>query len=194
MSDSILEHRSMQKLRQRAEAVIDLKHESRADLNTLSSEQIRRLVHELDVYRVELEMQNEELRRTQEELEEALDKYTDLYDYAPVGYLIVQSYGIITSANITAGSILGEDRKELEGTSVQLYIDREFQDAFYKLRRSAEKEAGVQSCEIVMRRKGDVTFHARMDCIAIPGEGGSIAFRISFCEISAPSQVPTPAS
>lgn len=188
MNDSTLEERNLRKLRQRAEAAIDRKSTNREDLNNLSTEQIHRLVHELDVYRVELEMQNEELRRTQEELEEALDRYTDLYDYAPVGYLIVQSYGIITSANITAGNILGENRKELEGTSIQSYIDRDYQDSFYKLRRAAEREAGVQSCEMKMRRKGDVAFYSRVDCIAIPGEDGSTAFRVSFSEVDAPQK------
>ncbi|MCB1760615.1 MAG: PAS domain-containing protein [Gammaproteobacteria bacterium] len=186
MSDTTLEERNLQRLRQRAEAAIERKPTARDALDKLSTEEIHRLIHELDVYRVELEMQNEELRRTQDELEELLDRYTDLYDYAPVGYLIVQSYGIITSANVTAANLLLENRKDLEGTSVQSFIDREYQDAFFKLRRSAEKEAGVQSCMVVMRRKGDLPFHARMDCIAIPGEGSSTAFRVSFIEHPAP--------
>lgn len=183
MSKNKLEDRTLQILRRRAEAAIDEPEDTRADLDSLSKDEVRRLVHELDVHRVELEMQNEELRRTQDELEEALDRYTDLYDYAPVGYLILQSYGVITSANITAGVLLGENRNDLAGTSIQSYIVKECQDAFYKLRRDAEKRAGVQSCEITMKRHRSIPFRCRVDCIAIPGEGESIAFRISFCEI-----------
>ena len=183
MSKSKLEERTLQILRRRAEAAIDGQEETGRELDQLSQDEIRRLIHELDVYRVELEMQNEELRRTQDELEDALDRYTDLYDYAPVGYLIVQSYGIITSANVTAGTLLGENRNDLAGASIQSYIVKECQDDFYKLRRNAEKKAGVQSCEITMRRNRSAPFKCRVDCIAIPGEDGATAFRISFCEI-----------
>lgn len=183
MSKSKPEERTLQILRRRAEAAIDVQEDTGMELDNLSKDEIRRLVHELDVHRVELEMQNEELRRTQDELEEALDRYTDLYDYAPVGYLIVQSYGIITSANIMAGTLLGENRNDLAGSSIQSYIVKECQDDFYKLRRNAEKRAGVQSCEITMKKDRSVPFKCRVDCIAIPGEDGATAFRISFCEI-----------
>lgn len=184
MNKSELNDKSMQKLRQRAEAAVDDQPTQRVELSSLSIEEIQRLVHELDVHRVELEMQNEELRNTQEELEEALDKYTDLYDYAPVGYLIVENYGLISSANVTAGNVLGESRKDLVGTSMHNYITSDYQDHFYKLRRSAEKGAGVQSCEMMMKRKGGTTFFTRVDCIAVPGDSGSTAFRVSFTDIS----------
>ncbi|HXK55091.1 MAG TPA: histidine kinase, partial [Gammaproteobacteria bacterium] len=83
MNKNILESKAMRQLRKRAEAVMEGQPLDSAELKNLSTEQISRLFHELDVHRVELEMQNEELRRTQDELEEALDKYTDLFDYAP---------------------------------------------------------------------------------------------------------------
>lgn len=174
----------MQMLRRRAEAAMEGRSDGPSELTELSTEEMRRLFHELDVYRVELEMQNEELRRTQDELEKALDKYTDLYEHAPVGYLIIQNYGIITSANVTASKILEESKRELVGASVETYIVREYQDSFFVLRRVSEKKAGVLSCEMMMKRKNETRFPARMDCVAIPGEDGSTAFRISFTDIS----------
>lgn len=191
MNKNILESKAMRQLRKRAEAVMEGQPLDSAELKNLSTEQISRLFHELDVHRVELEMQNEELRRTQDELEEALDKYTDLFDYAPIGYLIVQSYGIITSANVTAGNILKESRHDLVGTPIQNYIARDYQDLFYTLRRSCEKKAGIQSCEILLLRKGDSAFNSRLDCIAIPGDDGSTAFRISFSDASSPKRSDT---
>ncbi|MCB1850698.1 MAG: PAS domain-containing protein [Gammaproteobacteria bacterium] len=181
MSKAEFNNKNLQILRERAELAMTKKSKSIEERSQLSWEETQRLLHELDVYRVELEMQNEELRKTQEELEEALDKYTDLYDYAPVGYLIVQSYGIISSANITAGIILGESRADLVGTSIQTYIAKQSQDEFYKLRRAVERKAGIQSCEIMMKRKGDASFRSRVDCIAVPGEDGSTACRVAFC-------------
>ena len=131
MSDSILEERSMQKLRQRAEAVIDLKPESRADLNTLSSEQIRRLVHELDVYRVELEMQNEELRRAQEEMQESRESYAVLYDFAPVGHFTLDRKGIIRRVNLTGARLLGLEPKFLVNSPFTLFVATESRNAFH---------------------------------------------------------------
>ena len=91
-------------LRQRAE--IDLRDEP-ASLDTLSYEQVQRLLHELRVHQIELEMQNTELRQSQEELSVMHDRYLDLYDYAPVGYLTISVAGHILQGNLTCASLLG---------------------------------------------------------------------------------------
>ena len=78
-----------------------------------------------------------------------------------------------------AGTLLGENRNDLAGSSIQSYIVKGVSGRFYKLRRNAEKRAGVQSCEITMKK--DQAFRSNaVDCIAIPGEDGATAFRISF--------------
>jgi PAS domain-containing protein len=72
-----------------------------------------RLTHELQVHQIELEMQNRELQETRLDLEEALALYTELYDFAPVGYLTLNSEGLISRINITGAKLLGVERASL---------------------------------------------------------------------------------
>ena len=109
------------KLRNRAEEIL-------RDRPTVSEELIagetRRLLHELEVHQIELEMQNEELRRVQQELEVSRNKYSDLYDFAPVGYFSVGENGRILETNLTGAAFLGESKQSLMGklscTSISL--------------------------------------------------------------------------
>lgn len=79
----------------------------------LSTDELRRLTYDLQVHQLELEMQNEELRRSQAELEAARARYFELYDLAPVGYITLNQQGVITEANLTAASLLALPRQEL---------------------------------------------------------------------------------
>src|SRR6185369_1669210 len=72
-----------------------------------TEEETRRLVHEFEVYRIELEMQNAELRQTRDELEAALEKYTELFDFAPLGYFTLDGEGEIRAVNLTGAGLLG---------------------------------------------------------------------------------------
>ena len=73
----------------------------------LKTKPIDEIIHELEVHQIELEMQNSELKNTLVALEEAKDRYMDLYDFAPVGYLTISSKGVIVEANLTAATMLG---------------------------------------------------------------------------------------
>src|SRR5215831_13586717 len=101
---------SMAVLRASAEEM--LRHEEEG-LGSLSSAELKNAIHELHVHQIELEMQNEQLRITQGELEEARERYVELYDFAPVGYLTLNKHGIILQANLTSVSILGVERSRL---------------------------------------------------------------------------------
>jgi PAS domain S-box-containing protein len=97
---------------------------------TLSPEEIRQMVHELQVHQIELEMQNEELRRVNAELDAARVRYFDLYDLAPVGYCTLSPKGVILEANLTAVNLLGAARSALIKKPITRFIRKEDQDIY----------------------------------------------------------------
>jgi PAS domain S-box-containing protein len=91
----------------------------------------KRLIHELQVHQVELEMQNEEMTRTQQELEKSRSRYKELYDLAPVGYLTLDKLGLIHEANLRAATLLNVSRAALIGKYIQSFMDQESADALH---------------------------------------------------------------
>ena len=120
-------------LLQQAEALLG--EEASPPVEPQSREAIRTMLHELRVHQIELEMQNEELRRTQWELNSERARYFDLYDLAPVGYCTVSEAGLILQANLTAGSLLGMPRGSLVKERLSRFILPVDQDIYYLSRR-----------------------------------------------------------
>ena len=115
-------------LRKRAEKALKSKTEvTKEILGTNAPE----LIHELEVHQIELEMQNEELRRTQLELNESRNKYYDLYDLAPVGYFLLDQKGRILEVNLAGADLLGIERGSLIKKKFSQFIIPDSQDAFY---------------------------------------------------------------
>jgi len=103
--------------------------------DTLSPEEARQTLHELRVHQIELEMQNEDLRRTQGELEASRVRYFDLYDLAPVGYCTLSEQGLILEANLTAATLLGVAQDVLVTQPITRFILKEDQGIYYRLRK-----------------------------------------------------------
>jgi len=127
-------------LRQHAEALarkdpVQSGAEGAKDLAALSPEQVRQALHELRVYQIELEMQNEELRAAQAALEASRERYFDLYDMAPVGYCTLSEQGLILEANLTAATLLGVTRSALIQQPISRFIHQEDQDIYYMHRK-----------------------------------------------------------
>jgi PAS domain S-box-containing protein len=116
------------RLRQRAE---DALRGKRVDLTGLPIEDIQKLVHELQVHQIELTLQNEELRRIQLELETARDQFSNLYNFAPVGYCTLDRKGRILEVNLTLAILLGVKPEKLRHKQLSEFVDREDQDAYY---------------------------------------------------------------
>ena len=119
-----------------------------ANLKALSPAVVLKLVHELQVHEIELEMQNEELRKTQIELELTRERYFDLYDLAPISYCTTDELGVILEANLATAELLGEPRSELVGQAISRYISKECQDDFYHCRRLLYASGERQGCEL----------------------------------------------
>lgn len=114
-------------------------------------ERADRLAHELHVHQVELESQNEELRRTQSDLAAARDRYLDLFDFAPVGYLTLDKDGVILACNLTSADMLGTLRSVLNGASLSRFIMPADSDRWHLYLRRVLLEEQPQSIEIALR-------------------------------------------
>jgi signal transduction histidine kinase len=116
-------------LRSRAEAQLREQKKLKAGVAKTGADS-RRLLHELQVHQIELEMQNAELRQARNELEVALENYTDLYDFAPSGYFTLAATGAILQANLTGATLVGIERSRLVGQSFGQLVSAGFRPAF----------------------------------------------------------------
>lgn len=148
-------------LRQRAEARLLEWEELQPEV--VDPEKFRRLVHELRVHQIELELQNEELRSFQQELEASRGRYKDLYDFAPVGYITVSQAGLVLEANRTAAKLLRVAADSLAGLPLSLYILPDDQDIYYHHRMAILETAEPQTCKLRFLRNGLAPFWARLE-------------------------------
>lgn len=119
----------------------------------LKKQGLDKLVHELQVHQVELEMQNKELRRTQAELQLSKERYFDLYDIAPVGYFRLSEKGTILEANLTGSNMLGMVPADVRARRFAAFICNEDQDTFYRHRSLLFETRSPQSLELRMARR-----------------------------------------
>jgi PAS domain S-box-containing protein len=137
-------------------------------------EDAAKLVHELEVHRVELELQNEELRRAQGEIERSRIRYADLYDFAPVAYITLDRNGLIQEANLKAAELLGVPRANLIKTPFSLYVAQPSRDLFSDTCRQAIQSPGKQACELRLIRKDGTALWALAESIGAEDEQGKV--------------------
>ncbi len=117
----------------------------------VSHEEMQRLIHELAVHQIELEMQQEELLQSREELEEGLERFTELYDFAPLGYLMLARDGTILQVNLTGTKLLGVERSLLVGDRFERFVATEDIPDFNALLERAFSGIGHVSCEVMLQ-------------------------------------------
>ena len=169
----------------------DLRKEAEARLqpktprvHELSHDEISVLGHELQVHQIELEMQNDELRRSQISLEEANRKYSDFYDFAPVGFLTLDESGLIREVNLTATSQLGVSRRHLVDRPFRFFIPIADRNHFRLYLKRVFQEPGPHPCEIILQRPDGGSFFAHLDSLAVTDFSGARLCRTSITDIS----------
>ncbi len=121
------------------------------------------LLYELRVHQIELEMQNEELRQAQIVLKESHDRYVDLYEFAPIGYLTLADSDVIVEANLTGATLLGVERKKLLRRRFLSFVATDNRDRWHCFYRGIMKHPGSAELELVLQRGNGSTFHAHID-------------------------------
>jgi len=162
------------KLRQQAENLL----EKKMGKQVMSTDEMFKVSHELAVHQIELEMQAEELRRAQIDLEKSRDKYIELFDFAPLGYFMLNKDNIIIEANLTAASLLNTERRNLIKSKFNRFIAPESKDIFYSVFHQDFETGGKRSCELYMRRRDGNYFAASLEGAARPDEEGHLTRRL----------------
>ncbi|MDD5758940.1 MAG: response regulator [Desulfobulbaceae bacterium] len=160
---------SASELRRRADSLHREKYPAARARDEVDSASLR-LVHELQVHQIELELQNEELRQSRLEVEAGLQSYTELYDFAPVGYLTLDRAGTILQVNLPGASLLGVERARLAGRRLGVFVSEADKGVFNAFLQKASRSHAKESCLVSLQteEKGAIWVHLT----AIISEGG----------------------
>ncbi len=172
-------------LRREAEGALRPKSQDVPDVSAFSPEEVQRLVHELGVRQIELEMQNEELRRAQQELGVLRDKYSEFYEFAPLGFFTLDQNGVILEANRTCAELLGMDRSLLIGKPFFLLVCNEDRDTFHFHLKELREADINRDCDIKLIKKDGGQFYAHLRSVAVKDcDGRFTEFRIAVSDIT----------
>ena len=182
MKTNVGDPKKFAELRKNAEKKLKKKPADRQKLQVRNPSEV---IHELEVHQIELEMQNEELRRTQVQLEESRSRYSDLYDFAPIGYFVFDSNGLILEVNLSGATLLGVERSYLVKKPFSSYISRDDRNLFYLHRKKSLETKTKQTCEIRLVRKDGSQLYALLDTVAIENsKDNSIHLRTTVTDIT----------
>jgi len=149
----------------------------------------QRMLHELQVHQIELELQNEELKQAKAEVEAGLEKYTDLYDFAPVGYFSLDEHGLILEVNLTGAALLGVERSRLTSRHFQLFVAPPGRPAFNSFLEKIFAGHEKQVCEASLLNAGQTSFWADLEArSAVTLSGARKWCRMAVIDIAARKQ------
>ncbi|MGO9121020.1 MAG: PAS domain S-box protein [Desulfomonilaceae bacterium] len=163
---------NLSEVRRQAEQRAAEKQIDVSELSTASPEKLRQLIHELRVHQVEMELQNDELRRTQQELGASLDKYAELYDFAPIGYFTLGKNGVILEANLAAASLLGVEKGLLIGKPLASFVNQEDGDALHLHFRRVLATQSKQTCDVQIPKKDGNQVFVHLESQSIRNQDG----------------------
>jgi PAS domain S-box-containing protein len=165
----------------RAKAELQLADLTLTEMPTRSAEE---LLHELRVYQIELEMQNETLRQSQITLEESRDRYVDFYDFAPTGYITLSREGLITEINLTGATLLGKERSKLANRRFAQFVAPEDSDLWHRHFMAVLQHDSKQACELEIRRSDGSRFPVQLDSLRLEKNAKTHVVRIALTDIT----------
>lgn len=140
----------------------------------------RRLLQELRVHQIELEMQNEELQRVQQGLEVSRARYFELYNLAPVGYLTINNRGLIIGVNLTFATLVEVEASALSKRPFSQFVFREDQDRYYLWRKLLFETKAPQVCELrLVKHNGNQCWIRLVANLAQDMDGEPVAFAVA---------------
>ncbi len=172
-------------LRARAEQKLE---EQSIETAALSLDDSRTLIHELRVHQIELELQNEELRLTQLALETSYRKYSDLYEFSPVGLLMLDADACVLEANLTFVRLIELDRDKVINRHLSDFIEADTQDAFHFFCHALRTTHQTQQCEIAFRLASQQRLEVRLDGSVLNLPDAAVVFRISVSDLTLQKQ------
>jgi PAS domain-containing protein len=168
MSKKEMDLTNAQILRRKAEE--QLKQDRENKVGPVLEADVKKLMHELQVHQIELEMQNEELREANDTAEAALKKYTMLYDFAPMGYFTLDSEGSICELNFTGAEMLGDKRFSLINSNFKLFVSEDSLPVFNSFFRKVYTSNAKESCELILGYDKKALCHVYMEGIVTGDE------------------------
>ncbi|TSA08194.1 MAG: PAS domain S-box protein [Comamonadaceae bacterium] len=182
----------MDSLQQRAEAALGQRAtQSPEQFAALAPEAAQRVLHDLQVHQIELEMQNEELRRTHAALDTSRAHYADFYDLAPVGYCTVSAKGLIREVNLATSALLNVPRSQLINRPISRFIFNDDQGIYYDFRHELGDTGKSLSCELRLLRRQGAPWWGNLLVSAVQDDDGGSELRIVLKDITERKQVET---
>jgi PAS domain S-box-containing protein len=159
------------------------------ETEAMPPEACRRMLHELRVHQIELEMQNEALRQAQLELEILRSRYFDLYDLAPVGYCTLSEDGLILEAHLCAATLLGMTRSALLKQPILHFVQKEDQDVYYLHRKQLAACKEPQACALRMLKADGTRIWLHLESATACAPSGAVEHRVVLSDITGRKRV-----
>ena len=159
-------------LREEAEKLLKKQFEKN-DIN-LAEADLRKLLHEIEVHQIELELQNDELIAAREEAQLLKEKYIELYDFAPIGYFTISKKGNILELNLRGAQLLGKNRLRLMKANFSMFVSNNTRPAFFEMLEKVTIVTARETCEVILDIDGKESFHVLLSCTV--NENGELYF------------------
>jgi PAS domain S-box-containing protein len=169
-------------LRERAEKVLA---QNPKDFRKISFMEVQKIIHELQVHQIELEMQNEELREAQAEIERSRSRYADLYDYSPAGYLSLESSGKVRDVNLAGAGMLGFEKSQMISKPFRSFVAPEYRNSFSAHLLKVTREPGQHNLELKLVKADQTPFWVSLQSlITSDQEKPRLLIQSAFMDIS----------